>query len=111
MANGVVKVSLPILQLPTTLTHSRKRAATTAQGTRAAASAAAAKGRSKEPPKAFNYRMVDSPASRKTIIQIAAGKEVPVDADSVEFVVPASCSKYLDMPEAARLNETEEECE
>jgi hypothetical protein len=55
--------------------------------------------------------MVVSPASRKTIIQVITGKEVPADADSVEFVVPASCSKYLDLPEATRLNETEEEGE
>jgi hypothetical protein len=55
--------------------------------------------------------MVVSTASKKTIIQVAAGKEVPADASSVEFVVPASCSKYLDLPEAARLNEPEEEDE
>jgi hypothetical protein len=107
--NGVFKVTFLILQLRTTLTLQEKHAGTTANGTRAVAVPVAAEGRSKEPPKAFNYRMVLSPANRKTIIQVAAGKEVPADASSVEFVVPASCSIYLDLPEAARLNETEEE--
>jgi hypothetical protein len=54
---------------------------------------------------------VVSPASRMTIIHVAAGKEVPAVADTVEFVVPASCTKYLDSPETARLNQREEEVE
>jgi hypothetical protein len=95
----MLKVSLLILQFHTTLTHTQKCAATAVQRTRATAVAATAKGRSKVPPKGLNYRMV------------GAGKEVPANADSVPFVVPASYGKYLDLLDVARRNETEEKGE